>query len=110
VRQRSPVGGKYDTAINRESAEERLAVRASEKIDAEAPPVKRQGKAADGDGGGWTGGLRDAVLGTSRRQGMLEAAAKSMIRAAGTRAGLEARSFQQRRRAGRPRVRQRPRP
>ncbi|MDY1550063.1 helicase HerA-like domain-containing protein [Luteibacter sahnii] len=88
VRSRSPVGGKYDTPVNRESAEERLAARARDKLDPAAPPVTREGK-KDAGGPPWSDALRDAVLGTSRRQGMLETAAKSMVRAAGTRAGQQ---------------------
>lgn len=77
VRARSPIGGKYDTPIDRESAFEMLAQRA-----AEAPaPADKGKKTADADkGGGWTGMARDMVLGTSRRQGILETMIKSMAR------------------------------
>jgi DNA helicase HerA-like ATPase len=88
VRSRSPVGGKYDTAVNRESAEERLAARATAKNDDDAPPVKSAGKDAAEDAG-WGGAVRDAVFGTKRRQGMLETMAKSMVRTAGSRAGQQ---------------------
>ncbi|NID14145.1 helicase HerA-like domain-containing protein [Luteibacter yeojuensis] len=88
VRARSPVGGKYDTPVNRESAEERLAARASEKNSPDAPPVK--GSAKDDEGGSdWGSAVRDAVFGTKRRQGMLETMAKSMVRTAGSRAGQQ---------------------
>ena len=88
VRSRSPVGGKYDAPVNRESAEERLAARASEKNSPDAPPVKGTGK-DDGGGSDWGGAVRDAVFGTKRRQGMLETMAKSMVRTAGSRAGQQ---------------------
>ncbi|MBX3688499.1 helicase HerA-like domain-containing protein [Dokdonella sp.] len=83
VRMRSPVGGKYDTAIDRESAAEILAQRASDTA-AQAPAPTGKAAAADKDkDGGWTGMARDMVLGTGRRQGMLEALAKSFVRNAG---------------------------
>ena len=91
VRSRSPVGGKYDATVNRESAEEKLAARASEKSAPDAPPVRTtEGK--DGDApadAGWSGAVRDAVFGTKRRQGMIETMAKSMVRTAGSRAGQQ---------------------
>jgi DNA helicase HerA-like ATPase len=86
VRQRSPVGGKYDTPINRESAAEILAARANEKAVAVQVAVKNAPADAAHD---WTGAVRDAVLGTSRRQGMLEAMAKSASRAVGSRLGQQ---------------------
>jgi DNA helicase HerA-like ATPase len=95
VRSRSPVGAKYDTTVNRESAEERLAARAAEKSADDAPPVKsagRKGAPASDDApadAGWGGAVRDAVFGTSRRQGMIETMAKSMVRTAGSRAGQQ---------------------
>jgi DNA helicase HerA-like ATPase len=88
VRSRSPLGGKYDTAVNRESAEERLAARATAKNDDDAPPVQSAGRDSAEDAG-WGGAVRDAVFGTKRRQGMLETMAKSMVRTAGSRAGQQ---------------------
>ncbi|TCV94780.1 hypothetical protein EC912_103265 [Luteibacter rhizovicinus] len=91
VRARSPVGGKYDTTVNRDSAEEMLARRASEKNDADAPPARGNGPAAgnatDEAGAGWSGAVRDALLGTKRRQGMIETMAKSVTRQVGSKAG-----------------------
>jgi DNA helicase HerA-like ATPase len=92
VRSRSPVGAKYDTTVNRESAEEKLAARASEKSAPDAPPVKSAGGGKADDpaaDAGWSGAVRDAVFGTSRRQGMIETMAKSMVRTAGSRAGQQ---------------------
>ena len=89
VRSRSPVGAKYDTSVNRESAEERLAARASQKNADDAPAVKSAGKSADATDSGWSGAVRDAVLGTSRRQGILETMTKSVVRSVGTRAGQQ---------------------
>ena len=85
VRSRSPIGAKYDTPIDRESAFEKLAQRAEQA--ASTPPAKGDGKAAakdrakDGaDEGGWTQAAKDMVFGTKRRQGMIEAFAKSAVR------------------------------
>jgi DNA helicase HerA-like ATPase len=75
VRARSPIGAKYDTAIDRESAFEKLAQRAA----ASAPGTATKEGAAQ-QGGGWMDTAKDIVLGTSRRQGMLEAFAKSAAR------------------------------
>jgi DNA helicase HerA-like ATPase len=81
VRARSPVGGKYDTAVDRESAFETLNRRAQESV-APAPPDAPAG----GDGnkaqrsGGWMDVAKDMVFGTSRRQGLLETMAKSVVR------------------------------
>jgi DNA helicase HerA-like ATPase len=87
VRARSPVGGKYDSAVDRESAYETLTRRASETAAAPAgnaaagAPPAASAPAAAGSGGGKA--ISDAVFGTSRRQGMLEALAKSAARNAG---------------------------
>ncbi|WP_243039911.1 helicase HerA-like domain-containing protein [Dyella sedimenti] len=90
VRQRSPVGGKYDTPVNRESAAEMLARRAAEKAATpEAITRPAPGDAPAKDGPGWTDAVRDALLGTGRRQGMIEAMAKSASRAVGSRLGQQ---------------------
>ncbi|WP_266159940.1 helicase HerA-like domain-containing protein [Dyella silvatica] len=86
VRQRSPVGGKYDTAVNRESAAEILAQRAEHKT-AEVAAGKDASGASESPG--WGGAIKDALLGTSRRQGMIEAMAKSASRTVGTRIGQQ---------------------
>ena len=85
VRSRSPVGGKYDTPIDRESAFEVLAARAAQQ----AATQPAAGTPADvaSQGSGWMGAAKDMVLGTSRRQGMLEAMAKSMARNVGGQLG-----------------------
>jgi len=88
VRARSPVGGKYDTPVDRESAFEKLNQRAQQ-----APPAPEDAPASGGKGaqqqagGGWTGMAKDMIFGTSRRQGMLETMAKSVVRNAGGQLG-----------------------
>ena len=82
VRSRSPVSGKYDVAVNRESAAEMLAARAAQKT-ADAPAVP--------DGRGTARGaepvpapaqsrLNEFLWGNKRRQGAIETAAKSATR------------------------------
>jgi DNA helicase HerA-like ATPase len=91
VKSRSPVSGKYDTTVNRDSAAEMLTRRASEKA-AEAPPVAapsgKPGAPAQA-GSDWGGMIRDAMLGTGRRQGMIETMAKSVVRTAGSKVGQQ---------------------
>ncbi len=93
VRQRSPVGMKYDTAVNRESAAEMLAQRADEKaaevpqVSANAPAIGT-GKPAEAEAG-WGGAVHDALFGTKRRQGMIETMGKQMARTAGSQLGRQ---------------------
>jgi len=90
VRQRSPVGGKYDTPVNRESAAEILASRAAGKAaDPQAIGKATPAGAPTQEAPGWSDAVRDALLGTSRRQGMIEAMAKSASRAVGSRLGQQ---------------------
>jgi DNA helicase HerA-like ATPase len=85
IRARSPVGGKYDTTVDRESAFETLAKRAQ---DAPPPAPSDKGKTASQPADdGWVGAAKDMVFGTSRRQGLLEAMAKSVARNAGGQLG-----------------------
>ena len=89
VRQRSPVGGKYDTAVNRESAAEILAKRAEDKA-ADANAVAAGTPAKDGNGGSaWSGAVHDALFGTKRRQGMIETMGKQVVRTMGNQLGRQ---------------------
>ena len=91
IRQRSPVGSKYDTAINRESAAELLAKRAGDKA-AETSATGASDKAAGGDAGtgpGWGGAVHDALFGTKRRQGMVETMGKQVVRTMGSQLGRQ---------------------
>ncbi len=84
IRSRSPVGGKYDTEIDRESAFEKLAARAeAEAAAAPAPASRGAGQAPAEAGGGLMDKVSGMLFGTGRRQGMLEAMAKSAARNAG---------------------------
>lgn len=89
VRAGSPVGGKYDTRIDRESAAERLAAKATAAAEqAQAPPAKGTAK-GDQDGGGVGQAVKDAVFGTKRRQGMVETMAKQTARTVGSQIGRQ---------------------
>ncbi|MDW2981010.1 MAG: helicase HerA-like domain-containing protein [Rhodanobacter sp.] len=92
IRQRSPVGGKYDNPLNRESAAEMLARRASDKATADATAAAdapAKGTAKEDAGTGWSGAVHDALFGTKRRQGMIETMGKQMVRTAGSQLGRQ---------------------
>jgi hypothetical protein len=93
VRSRSPVGVKYDNAVNRESAYELLAKRAEAAAPVEAPvaaPASKAGRAAasqpQAEG---RGQLSEMIFGTSRRQGMVETMAKQAARTVGSQVGRQ---------------------
>lgn len=88
IRQRSPVGAKYDTPVNRESAAELLAKRAEDKA-ADATAVASGNTAAKDAGPGWSSAVHDALFGTKRRQGMIETMGKQMVRTAGSQLGRQ---------------------
>lgn len=94
VRSRSPVGAKYDTAVNRESASELLRQRAEAAPDAAGPSAKPPASAsktpappAAEEGVGKS--IKEWLFGTSRRQGVIEATAKSTMRTMGNQIGRE---------------------
>jgi hypothetical protein len=97
VRSRSPVGASYDTAVNRESAAEMLAARAAEKTAADAasepvlPPAKRgrAGAPAPAPAEEPRSKMDEFLWGTKRRQGAIEAAAKSATRTVATGLGRQ---------------------
>ena len=83
VRNRSPLGSKYDTAIDRESAYEILnkAIQgdtsAKEKISGKAKPPAATPEEPPSK-------LNEFLWGTKRRQGVIESAAKSATRSVAT--------------------------
>lgn len=97
VRGRSPVGAKYDTPVNRESAQEILARRGREASgaqeatgDAAAPAsggAQPQPSASGAPGLG--GAVSDLLWGTGRRQGLVEAMAKQAARTVGSQVGRQ---------------------
>ncbi len=89
VRAGSPVGMKYDTAIDRESAAEMLAAKAETAArEVEAPPARTR-EQDDAEDGGFGQAVKDAVFGTRRRQGMLETMGKQTARTVGNRIGQQ---------------------
>ena len=88
VRARSPIGAKYDTPVNRESAYEMLSQR-------EAPVRRRAGRrrrerARRPQGGaGAQAAVDDLLWGTKRRQGMVETMAKQAARTVGSQIGRQ---------------------
>jgi len=86
VRARSPVGGKYDTPVNRESAYELLTRRAgATPTPAAAPPTRAPGeRPAEG-----TGRMGELLWGSKRRQGMMETMAKQAARTVGSQLGRQ---------------------
>jgi DNA helicase HerA-like ATPase len=89
VRAGSPIGLKYDTQVNRESAAEMLAQRAQAATEqAKAPPAKTR-EQDDQEEGGFGQAVKDAVFGTKRRQGMVETMAKQTARTVGNQIGRQ---------------------
>ncbi|TAK38155.1 MAG: DUF853 family protein [Lysobacteraceae bacterium] len=88
VRAGSPLGMKYDTAVDRESAAERLAARAA-RAEADATPApgagNAPGEAPQSDGLGDR--INEWMWGTKRRQGAVEAMTKQAARTVGSQVG-----------------------
>jgi DNA helicase HerA-like ATPase len=88
VRARSPIGIKYDSTVNRESAYEILSKRTLEKVEIREEPRQRQVKVERPAESG-RGMLGDLLWGTKRRQGMVETMAKQAVRTAGSQIGRQ---------------------
>jgi len=84
VRARSPIGTKYDTAIDRDSAHEMLMRRADEQAASDVSTAESKSPAAPP-----RNALSDALWGNGRRQGMVEAMAKSAARSVGSQLGRQ---------------------
>ncbi|HOC11050.1 MAG TPA: DUF853 family protein [Thermomonas sp.] len=90
VRAGSPVGGKYDTLIDRESASELLARKAQAKAEqAQAPQAQTREQDQASASHGFGDAVKDALFGTSRRQGMIESMAKQTARTVGSQVGRQ---------------------
>jgi DNA helicase HerA-like ATPase len=79
VRSRSPVGSRYDAALNRESAAEMLAER-TEKTAAQASEADGKAGAAKDAEPRFGEMLKGWLFGTKRRQGVLESVVKGEMR------------------------------
>jgi DNA helicase HerA-like ATPase len=84
VRTRSPVGAKYDTRVNRESAYEILNKRASGTSTNEATVASGEAPAPNAGEKAEPSPWSEWLWGTKRRQGVLEALAKQMARSVGS--------------------------
>jgi DNA helicase HerA-like ATPase len=85
IRSRSPVGPKYDTPVDRESAAEMLARRADDK----AADNPQQAAQQEADKAPQSSAWHDAIFGTKRRQGMIETLAKQTVRTVGSQLGRQ---------------------
>jgi hypothetical protein len=85
VRARSPLGAKYDSPVNRESAYEILGRRTP---SATAPAVQSPQLPA-GQAPAGRGPLGDLLWGTKRRQGLVESVAKQTARTIGSQIGRQ---------------------
>jgi len=90
IRARSPIGTRYDTPVNRESAQEILAKRAEEltreaEKQKEKSPAQKKETEAESPGIGTK--INEWLWGTKRRQGAVETMAKQAARTAGTKLG-----------------------
>ena len=96
ARARSPIGAKYDTPVNRESAYEILSRRAGAAAAPEpaaAGPKEAPAGAREPAGAGRTEqadpAWRELLFGTRRRQGLVEAMAKQAARTVGSQIGRQ---------------------
>jgi DNA helicase HerA-like ATPase len=95
IRAKSPIGTRYDHAVNRESAYEMLAKRGPGAGSAALPAPDAKGpssaapppaKPAPSESGGV---ISDFLWGTKRRQGMVETMAKQTARTVGSQLGRQ---------------------
>ena len=85
VRARSPVGSKYDSPVNRESAYEILSQRTLEKDTAETKAARSSADSSSSIGSA----ISDFLWGTKRRQGVVETMAKQTARTIGNKIGRQ---------------------
>ena len=92
IRARSPLGAKYDVAVNRESAYEllsRAAAAPASTPQAQPVPAQVPGTQPQASTGGVGGVVSDFLWGTKRRQGMVETMAKQAARTVGSQVGRQ---------------------
>ena len=85
VRSRSPISGKYDSQVNRESAYEILSQKARQKEETQPEPSQHEAEKTSESGST----IGDWIWGTKRRQGMVETMAKQAARTVGSQIGRQ---------------------
>jgi hypothetical protein len=94
----SLVAGVYEKTVDRESAYEKLNSRTASAAPAggggAAPTLPGTAAPQADAGGGWLGGLKDAVFGSTgprggKHEGLAESAARSAMRSVGSAVGRE---------------------
>jgi DNA helicase HerA-like ATPase len=86
VRSRSPIGGKYDTPVNRESAYEILNKRTQDK---DAPAEGDDAPRKDREKPEEKGWLSELLWGNKRKQGLAETMTKQVVRTVGSQIGRQ---------------------
>lgn len=85
VRARSPISGKYDSPMNRESAYEILSQKAKQIEETKLEPSQDEAEKPSEQGSV----IGDWIWGTKRRQGMVETMAKQAARTVGSQIGRQ---------------------
>ncbi|MFB2638038.1 helicase HerA-like domain-containing protein [Shewanella bicestrii] len=86
IRAKSPIGGKYNTLINRESAYERLNQRHAEAANGAASTKTANTPTAQEADQGW---FSELIFGNKRRQGLAETLSKQAARTVGNQLGKQ---------------------
>jgi len=89
VRARSPIGTRYDSRVNRESAYEILGKRTKPADQSPAQTEQAPKDQGAGQGSSATGMLSELLWGTKKRQGMVETMAKQAARTVGSQVGRQ---------------------
>ncbi|CAN5355068.1 DUF853 family protein [soil metagenome] len=91
VMSRSPVGSRYETVLNRDSAHEMLERRAAEAAatQSQTAATKQSGRAQPAQSPQQQGKLHEWMWGTGRRQGVVETMAKQTARTVGNQLGRQ---------------------
>lgn len=86
IRAKSPIGGKYDTLINRESAYERLNQRHAEAANGASSTTTANTPSTQEAEQGW---FSELIFGNKRRQGLAETLSKQAARTVGNQLGKQ---------------------
>lgn len=86
IRAKSPIGGKYDTLINRESAYERLNQRHAEAANGATSSKTANTPSTQEAEQGW---FSELIFGNKRRQGLAETLSKQAARTVGNQLGKQ---------------------